>query len=122
MKTPLIPPKLAANRAAAVGVSQRWAALAAQQANMAQQAEGSGWPATVEPDYNARALDMFVRRMGGVRNEFRLHPKDFLHCHVFDDKVFVFFLLNGKEGVVAEGADIFPSDQLIAQFKMIVAS
>jgi hypothetical protein len=58
--------------------------------------------------------------MCGVRGEFLLKPRDFIHCQVHDDTVYVFFLLDGKEGVVKEQVDSFPSDQLIAQFRLIV--
>jgi hypothetical protein len=88
-------------------------------------ANASGWAETEQetfPDFDARARALFMSRMGGVRGEFKLHSKDFLMCHLYDDKVFVFWLLGGKEGVVHEQVDIFPSDQLIAQFKMVIVS
>ena len=73
------------------------------------------------PNYHECAREMFIKRMGGVRNMFLVAPKDFLMCHVHDDQVFVFYLFGGKAGVVNEPIDMFPSDTLITQFKMILA-
>lgn len=72
-------------------------------------------------DHCHRARELFMRRMAGVRDDFHLRINDFLHCQVHGDIVFVFFLLDGKEGIVKEQVDVFPSDQLIAQFRMIIA-
>jgi hypothetical protein len=72
------------------------------------------------PDYHGIARELFMRRMSGVRNSFVLKKQDFIHCQVLDDMVYVFFLLDGKEGVVKEQVDSFPSDQLIAQFRLIM--
>ena len=72
------------------------------------------------PDYHGIARELFMRRMSGVRNSFVIAKRDFIHCQVLDDMVYVFFLLDGKEGVVKEQVDSFPSDQLIAQFRLIM--
>ena len=77
-------------------------------------------PITLLPDYHGIARELFMRRMSGVRNSFVIAKRDFIHCQVLDDMVYVFFLLDGKEGVVKEQVDSFPSDQLIAQFRLIM--
>jgi hypothetical protein len=73
------------------------------------------------PSPSVRARELFVKRMGGVRSEFNVARDDFLWTHVQADTVYVFFCFAGKEGVTKEQIDIFPSDQLIAQFRMILA-
>ena len=60
--------------------------------------------------------------MGGIRAKLTLKPNDFLECHIYEHNVVMFYMLNGKEGVIREQIDIFPSDQLIAQFRMILAT
>lgn len=110
-----------------VGIANAALAQQAQQDYMlaAQQNwhGGSTPPAPPSPAYlhSEHCRRLFLGRMGGVRGNFALTERDFLHCQLEGDLVFVFFLLNGKEGVVKEQADMFPSDTLIAQFRMIVA-
>ena len=60
-------------------------------------------------DHCHRARELFMRRMAGVRDDFHLRINDFLHCQVHGDIVFVFFLLDGKEGIVKEQVDVFPA-------------
>lgn len=90
-----------------------------QQQLAAQQSPPMMKPPT--PSLPMRAKELFLKRMGGIRAEMTMAPNDFLQMHVFEDQVIVFFCFNGKEGVVKEQMDIFPSDQLIAQFRMILA-
>ena len=69
-----------------------------------------------------RALELFKRRMGGVRNNFKLpNVTDFLQCHVAGDNVYLFYCFGERDGVVKEQVDMFPSDTLLAQFRMILA-
>jgi hypothetical protein len=70
---------------------------------------------------SVRARKLFIDRMGGVRNEFQVARDDFIWVHVYADMAYVFFCFAGKEGVTKEQLDIFPSDQLITQFRMILA-
>ena len=63
---------------------------------------------------------MFLKRMGGVRAEMKVAPDDFLQCHIYNDQVFVFYCFNGRNGVTMEGIDLFPSDQLITQFRLVL--
>jgi hypothetical protein len=113
---------------------EEWAAQAAQAAQGVQlysqqamaNAQNQNWSSAQNayppppPDYHDRARKLFIDRMCGVRGEFGLKPGDFFHCHLHGDTMFVFFLLGGKEGIVKEAVDVFPSDQLIAQFRMVV--
>ena len=69
----------------------------------------------------SRARELFLKRMGGIRTEMVVAPSDFIQCHVHNDIVYVFFCLSGKEGVTKEQIDLFPSDTLITQFRMILA-
>jgi hypothetical protein len=94
-------------------------ALAQQIWAQAQQAP----PPTTKsnPPLHVRAKELFLKRVGGIRAEMTLKPDDFLQMHVYQDTVFVFFLFNGKEGVVSEPVDLFPSDQLITQFRLLLS-
>lgn len=69
-----------------------------------------------------RAREMFLKRMGGIRAELRIAPEDFLHCHIYGETVYVFYCFAGRDGCAKEGIDLFPSDQLITQFRMVLAT
>jgi hypothetical protein len=69
----------------------------------------------------ARAREMFLKRVGGIRAELKVAPGDFLMCHVHGEVVHVFYCFSGRPGVAQEAIDLFPSDQLITQFRMILA-
>lgn len=69
----------------------------------------------------SRARELFLQRMGGIRAAMVVAPNDFIQCHIANDMVYVFFCLSGKEGVTKEQIDLFPSDTLITQFRMILA-
>ena len=97
-----------------------WQPQLAQVGNMPPWHEQNPNPAPTPPSLAARAREMFLKRMGGIRAEMKVQPTDFLQCHVTQDMVFVFFCFSGKEGVVKEPIDMFPSDPLIAQFRMIL--
>jgi hypothetical protein len=68
-----------------------------------------------------RAREMFLKRMGGIRAEMKITTNDFLSCHVQGETVFVFYCFNGKAGVAEEAIDLFPSDQFITQFRLILS-
>ena len=72
-------------------------------------------------DLTGRAREMFLKRVGGVRGELKLAPGDFLQCHIYGEVVHVFYCFSGKPGVAQEGIDLFPSDQLITQFRLILS-
>lgn len=67
-----------------------------------------------------RAREMFLKRMGGLRAEMKVAPEDFLQCHIYNDQVYVFYCFGGRNGVTVEGIDLFPSDQLITQFRLVL--
>jgi hypothetical protein len=66
-----------------------------------------------------RARNLFFARMGAIRTEWTLHPDDHITCHVINNTVILFWCCDGKHGSVEENIDLFPSDQLIAQFRFI---
>ena len=76
--------------------------------------------ATKGPDLAARAREMFLKRMGGIRAELKVASDDFLACHVWNDQVYVFYCFGGRHGVTLEPIDLFPSDQLITQFRLVL--
>jgi hypothetical protein len=70
----------------------------------------------------SRAREMFLKRMGGIRNELRIAPDDFLQCHIYGEVVHLFYCFGGRAGVTQESIDLFPSDQLITQFRMVLST
>ena len=103
-------------------------ALLAQQAQNAQsdhwamaQATHSGAQANTTASLGNRAKELFLKRMGGIRAELRIAEGDFLQCHVYGEVVHIFYCFAGKPGVTQEHIDMFPSDTLITQFRMILA-
>lgn len=67
-----------------------------------------------------RAKELFVNRMKGVRGNFNLKETDFVETHIHADIVILFYCFDGREGIVKEPMDIWPSDGLIAQFRMML--
>ena len=105
-------------------------AIISQQAQLAQNAQShyslaqathSGAQANTTPSLGNRAKELFLKRMGGIRAELRIAEGDFLQCHVYGEMVHVFYCFAGKPGVTQEHIDMFPSDTLITQFRMILA-
>ena len=100
----------------------------AQQSTQAQQAQIS-WANTQnvgeqqpKPNINihARARGMLIDRLGGIDGPMKLKDGDFLMCHCFWGTVYVFFVFNKRDGVTKESTDIFPSDKLVAQLRMVM--
>jgi hypothetical protein len=79
-------------------------------------------PSTNTVTLAARARELFLKRMGGIRSELRVAEGDFLQCHVYGEVVHVFYCFAGKPGVTQEQIDLFPSDTLITQFRIILAA
>ena len=78
-------------------------------------------PSTNTVTLAARARELFLKRMGGIRAELRVAEGDFLQCHVHGEVVHIFYCFAGKPGVTQEQIDLFPSDTLITQFRIILA-
>jgi hypothetical protein len=74
------------------------------------------------PTLSSRAREMFLKRMGGIRAELKIAAEDYLHCHIYGDKVYLFYCFAGRDGCVKEDIDLFPSDTLITQFRMVLST
>ena len=72
------------------------------------------------PNLAARAREMFLKRMGGIRAELKLKSGDFVTCHIYLETVHLFYCFDGKSGVATENIDLFPSDQFITQFRLVL--
>jgi hypothetical protein len=108
---------------------------AMQQAQQAQQAQQKfsndqlhaiiNGTATAEPNRPPpladRARELFLKRMGGIRAEMKVKLGDFVACHIHAETVYVFFCFSGREGVVKENIDLFPSDLLVTQFRLLLS-
>jgi hypothetical protein len=94
----------------------------AQQANIPIFPAGSSSPPLppTQAQLATRAREMFLKRMGGIRAELKVASDDFLACHVWNDQVYVFYCFGGRHGVTLEPIDLFPSDQLITQFRLVL--
>jgi hypothetical protein len=128
---------MAINVPSGLGVSDMWKQINAQNdanlyAQMAQQLEQAQIVGTAVPPSRhslptsngtlaSRAREMFLKRMGGIRNEMMIHKDDFLQCHVYGEVVHVFYCFGGRTGVAQESIDLFPSDQFITQFRIILS-
>jgi len=81
--------------------------------------------ATAEPNRPPpladRARELFLKRMGGIRAEMKVKLGDFVACHIHAETVYVFFCFSGREGVVKENIDLFPSDLLVTQFRLLLS-
>ena len=76
-------------------------------------------PPQITPDYSKVAMDRLVERMSGVRGHWTLKDTDYFCTHVHGDTVFLFFIINDKEGIMKEHIDVFPSDTFITQLRLI---
>lgn len=110
------------------GLAQAYHALAqadpfAQQAMQQAMQASTSMPSEREKlvELSSRAREQFVARMGGVRSTFFVQDTDCVYTHINGDKVILFYCFSGKVGHVEEPIDMFPSDTLIAQFRMILA-
>ena len=65
---------------------------------------------------------MLIERLIGLSDERReLFTKDnFITCYVNKGKVYTFFVLNERSGTVEEDINIFPSDKMISQLRMVL--
>jgi hypothetical protein len=100
-------------------VNSQYDALLRAQTAMAAQENVAQLP--LKPDLAGRARELFLKRMGGIRGEMLVAPADFLQCHVYGEVVHVFYCFSGKPGVAQESIDLFPSDQFITQFRLILS-
>lgn len=129
------PPNVLAGLTDIMGNQDMWAHInkaanaQAQQAHLGQYPPGYPTPSIVPPNppasgqtLSSRAREMFLKRMGGLRAELKIAPDDFLHCHIYGEMVFLFYCFSGRDGCVKENIDLFPSDQLITQFRMVLST
>jgi hypothetical protein len=85
---------------------------------------GVGTPPSTTNSVNlaSRAREMFLKRMGSIRAELRVADGDFLQCHIYGEVVHLFYCFGGRAGVTQESIDLFPSDTLITQFRMVLST
>ena len=100
-------------------VNSQYDALLRAQTAMAAQENVAQLP--LKPDLAGRARELFLKRMGGIRGEMKVAESDYINCHVFGEMVFVFYCFAGREGCAKESIDLFPSDQFITQFRLILS-
>lgn len=92
-----------------------------RQMELLKQAQGGPFSTNPMPGLHERAREMFLKRLGGLRAEHKVKLGDFVAAHVHGTTVYLFYVFDGREGVIKEDIDLFPSDQLITQFRMILA-
>jgi hypothetical protein len=69
---------------------------------------------------HARCRGMLLDRLGGIDGPMTLKAGDFLMCHAYWGLVYVFFVFGKREGVTKESTEVFPSDKLVAQLRMVM--
>jgi hypothetical protein len=100
-------------------------AASSQTAAMQASHQGSSYLAPgvgvgiVEPSIHLKALRLLKARLTGLENNYNLTPDETILTHVYQDKVYVFFVIGGKAGHFEDEAAIFPSDGLITKFRVI---
>ena len=104
----------------ALNIQQAQAQNAHQFGNISQQAAAQQ-PKKDNARLNERALQLLTLRLNGVKCMLKLGPDDFLICHCTTDVVYTFFVFKGKSGNVEEDINIFPSDKLLTQLRLIMA-
>ena len=69
-----------------------------------------------------RAQKLLIERLIGLSDErHEIFTKDnFITCYVKKGTVYTFFVLSERAGVVEEDVNIFPSDKLISQLRMVL--
>lgn len=60
------------------------------------------------------------QRLGGLSGTLNIKSADFLHAHVLDDAVIVFYIFGGQEGHLRDDVALYPSDTLITQIRMVM--
>jgi hypothetical protein len=70
------------------------------------------------PHDEAQSL-LMLRLQWGQKN-FKLTPESTLKAHVTQDKVFVFWVVGGAAGHFEDEIALFPSDQLVAQIRLLL--
>jgi hypothetical protein len=98
--------------------SSQTAAMQASHQGSSYLAPGVG-VGIVEPSIHLKALRLLKARLTGLENNYNLTPDETILTHVYQDKVYVFFVIGGKAGHFEDEAAIFPSDGLITKFRVI---
>lgn len=90
------------------------------QQNMARQlAAAQAQQHAVRVDLHKNAYSMLMSRLHGVAGSFIMGANDYLFTHVHTDRVFVFFVHNDRAGHLEDDINIFPSDKLITQVRLL---
>jgi hypothetical protein len=98
-------------------------AAQAQQAlecgNYLQQSAISQPANLAEPNVHVKALRLLKARLVGLNNSYRIDNDEIILTHVYQDKVFIFFVLRGRAGYLEDELALFPSDGLVTKLRMI---
>jgi len=79
--------------------------------------------ARMEADAHQKADKLLRDRLMGLRGKFELRQHEMLMAHVHHDMVYVFYVFEGgKAGHFIDPIDIFPSDELVTQLRMLRAA
>lgn len=80
--------------------------------------DGIGMPSASVESEHSLAKKMLLQRLNGFGPTW-MRSKDFLMCHVIDETVAVFYCFGKDTGVVEDTRDLFPSDGLVAQLRIL---
>jgi len=64
------------------------------------------------------AKQMLMSRLDGFHGKW-MREKDYIMCHVVEEVVAVFYCFGKDTGVIEDNKDLFPSDGLISQLRIL---
>lgn len=71
---------------------------------------------------NLLAARLRVPMKQGVEGAYWFEPLDYVHIVFDDEKAYVMYVAHGKASVIEDDAKNFPTDELVAQFRLLLAS
>lgn len=88
-----------------------------QQASMQQNVQQA---AAIRPvPIHEHAQQLLMGRLHGLATMFTMSTNDFLLCHMHGEKVYVFFIHDDRVGYLEDDANLFPSDKLVTQIRLL---
>lgn len=95
-------------------------AAAANQLSAAQNFDpGYSYITPGQTNIHQQARSMLFSRLNGLSTGFVMRQTDFILTHVHKDKVYIFFITEDKAGHLEDDKNLYPSDKLITQIRLL---
>lgn len=76
--------------------------------------------AQMEAENHSRADRLLRDRLIGIRGRFDLAQHEMMMVHVYHETVYIFYVFEGgKAGHLTDPIDLFPSDELVTQLRLL---